>query len=651
MSYGLIAGLWIHITHGAPFPAVSGIQLDPAAMLQDKGSLFFVACSSWLLYLLIVRSVVSVHRSEEAVRLRDRAVASSTNAVVIIESSKPGAPIVYVNAAFERITGYAAAEVIGKNCRFLLRDDHDQPELEAIRAAFRDQRECHVTLRNYRKDGSLFWNDVYLAPVRNESGQVTNFIGVETDVTDVKRRQDELEHLASHDALTGLPNRSLLHDRLQQAIAYAQRQRSVVAVASINLDRFKVINDSLGHVAGDCVLRTTAERIKSCLRQSDTVARSGDDEFVLVVYDQASEEGISSLLNRILDATSKPFSLDKHELFVTCSIGVSFYPRDGRDATALLRNADAAMYQAKARGRNNFRFYAAEMNAKVAGRLSLASGLRRALDRNEFLLHYQPQIDLYSGRITGAEALIRWQHPTRGMVAPGMFIPVAEETGLILPIGEWVVHTACTQARERLKAGFPPLNVSVNVSVRQFMRKDLVESLLKTVKHSQLDTQDLELEVTESLIMNNAEEFIAILKKLKETGIKLAIDDFGTGYSSLNYLKRMPIDRLKVDQSFVRDINKDTPSTTIVEAIISLGHSLRLKVIAEGVETGEQLEFLRHRGCDEFQGFYFSRPIPADRFESLLKQEQQRVSPLGAAFEQHGLRQQPKGLVSELKAG
>lgn len=627
LIYGVMVGLWILVTSGIPFMVVPGTEIEPGGILQAWVGWFFVASSSWLLYLLVVKSLAAIRHSEEAVRVRDRAIESSANGIIITDATMPDNPIEYVNPAFERITGYTAAEVIGKNCRFLSRDDRQQLELESVRVAIREKRECHVVMRNYRKDGSLFWNSLYLAPVRDENGRVSHFIGVQNDISEIKRYQDELEHQASHDILTGLPNRHLLNDRLKQAIAQTQRHGGVVAVAFLDLDGFKLVNDSLGHNAGDQLLRTVAERIKSCLRQFDTVARYGGDEFIVVVHDQAGGDGISGLLSRILESISKPFQLDKRELYITCSIGVSLYPGDGRDVQTLIKNADAAMFRAKDHGRNNVHFYTAEINAKIADRLSLATELHRALERNELLLHYQPQVDSHTGLIIGAEALIRWQHPTRGLVSPGLFIPVAEETGLILPIGAWVIQTACAQAREWLKAGSSLPTISVNVSVRQFMRKDLIESLVKIIRHTQLDAQALELEVTESLIMNNADEFIAILKKLKEVGIKLAIDDFGTGYSSLNYLKRMPIDRLKVDQSFVRDINKDPESTTITEAIINLGHSLKLKVIAEGVETGEQLEFLRHRGCDEFQGYYFSRPIPAGQFATLLKQGRQQILP------------------------
>ena len=617
--YGVNVGLWIFIFSGIPFQFLPGVKVDSGGMLQAVAGWFFAGSSAWLLYLLVNKSMTAITRSEEAVRVRDRAIESSANGIIITDATKPDNPIDYVNPAFTRITGYAASEVIGKNCRFLTNDDRQQPELDTVRAAIHEKRECHVLMRNYRKDGSMFWNSLHLAPVRDENSVVTHFIGVQNDISDIKGYQDKLEHQANHDILTGLPNRYLLNDRLKQTIAQIQREGGVVAVAFVDLDGFKLVNDSLGHSAGDDLLRTVTERLKSCLRDSDTVARYGGDEFIVLVRDKTGGDGYSVVLRRILDSISKPFLLGTREVYVTGSIGVSLYPNDGGDIETLIKNADAAMFRAKDQGRNNIHYYTAEINAKVADRLALATDLHRALERNELLLHYQPQVDFKTGLIIGAEALVRWQHPTRGMVSPVVFIPVAEETGLIQPIGAWVIQTACAQTRDWLKKGLPLSSISVNVSVRQFMRKDLIDTLVKIIRHTQIDAQTLELEVTESLIMNNADEFISTLKKLKEVGIKIAIDDFGTGYSSLNYLKRMPVDRLKVDQSFVRDINVDPESSRIVEAIINLGHSFKLKVIAEGVETDQQLKFLRDRGCEEFQGFHFSRPVPAEEFTALLQ--------------------------------
>jgi diguanylate cyclase (GGDEF)-like protein/PAS domain S-box-containing protein len=616
--YGVNVGLWIFIFSGIPFGLLPGVQIDSAGMQQAIAGWFFAGSSAWLLYLLVNKSMAAIRRSEEAVRVRDRAIESSANGIVITDATQPDNPIDYVNPAFTRITGYAAAEVIGKNCRFLVREDRQQPELDVVRAAIHEQRECHVLMRNYRKDGSMFWNSLHLAPVRDEKSVVTHFIGVQNDISDIKSYQDKLEHQANHDALTGLPNRYLLYDRLSQSIAHTQREGGVVAVAFVDLDGFKLVNESLGHAAGDELLRTVTERLKACVRDFDTVARYGGDEFIVTIRDSTGGDGFAGFLRRILESVSMPFLINTREVFLTASIGVSLYPHDGKDIDTLVKNAAAAMNRAKEQGRNTVHYYTAEINARVADRLSLAADLHRALERNELLLHYQPQVDSRTGRIIGAEALIRWRHPTRGLVPPSVFIPVAEETGLIQPIGAWVLETACEQAREWQNMGVPLPTISVNVSVRQFMRKDLLDVLVKVIRNANLDARVLELEVTESLIMSDADEFVSTLKKLKDVGIKLAIDDFGTGYSSLSHLKRMPLDRLKVDQSFVRDISSDPDSATIVEAIINLGHSLKLKVIAEGVETAQQLEFLLERGCEEFQGYHFSRPVPAADFTAML---------------------------------
>jgi len=624
--YAVLVGLAVVVTSQIYSSLLEPEEIERAAQMLAAAGAIFVLATGWLLYVLIGSSLTGARRSEEEMRLRDRVIESSVNAIVITNYGAPDNPIEFVNPAFERITGYSADEAIGRNPRFLYGTDRDQPELDLIREAIREQHDCRVVLRNYRKDGKLFWNNLYIAPAHDPDRRVTHFIGVLHDITETKRYQEELERQANYDPLTGLPNRGLLQDRLKQAIAHAQRQKHAVAVAFIDLDRFKLINDSLGHSAGDRLLQTVTERIKSCTRPADTLARYAGDEFVLILENLSGSDMTSALLQRVIENVSKPVRLHEQDVYVTCSIGVSLYPQDGREVDTLLKNADAAMFRAKERGRNNFHFYTAEINSRIAEHVSLETDLRRALERGEFLLHYQPQVDLESGRIVGAEALARWQHPEKGMIPPAKFIPLAEETGLILPLGDWVLQTACAQNRALQDAGLPPITMSVNISVRQFMRKDLLESLAKAIRDSGIAAAQLELEVTESLIMHNAEEFVATLKKLKSAGIKLAIDDFGTGYSSLNYLKQLPVDRLKVDQSFVRDIFKDREGATIAEAIITLGHSLGLKVIAEGVETGPQLDFLRRKQCDEFQGFYFSRPLPTDRFIGLLRAEQRRAA-------------------------
>jgi diguanylate cyclase (GGDEF)-like protein len=441
-----------------------------------------------------------------------------------------------------------------------------------------------------------------------------------------KRYQVQLEHQANYDALTGLPNRNLLHDRLRQAV-YGQRDKRSIAVVFMDLDHFKFVNDSLGHSTGDRLLKTMAERLRTGLREGDTVGRVGGDEFVLILNEQSNEEIIYRAMQRIIGRMSEPVTIDGKELYVTCSAGISIYPQDGRDVDTLLKNADAAMYRAKEHGRSNFQFYTSEMNERVNERLALEAALRRALERNELALHYQPKVILKTGAIVGAEALVRWMHPEWGLVRPARFIPLAEETGLIVTIGEWVLREACRQTRAWIDAGLEPGKVSVNLSVRQFRQEGLVRTVSRILEDTRLDPSKLEMELTESMVMHNVDAAIAILQGLKQLGVGLSLDDFGTGYSSLSYLKDLPIDTLKIDRSFVRDIGagEDADDGVLAQAIISLGHALQLKVIAEGVETDAQMRFLRRNGCDEVQGFFYGEPVSPDAHARLLEKARRKV--------------------------
>ena len=434
-----------------------------------------------------------------------------------------------------------------------------------------------------------------------------------------KRYQVQLERQANYDALTGLPNRNLLHDRLRQAV-HSQRNPRNIAVVFMDLDHFKFVNDSLGHSVGDRLLKAMGERLRSVLREGDTVGRVGGDEFVLILNDQSNEEVIFRAMQRISAKVAEPLSIDGKELYVTASAGISLYPQDGRDVETLLKNADVAMYRAKEHGRSNFQFYTSEMNERVNDRLALEHALRRALERQEFTLHYQQKVDLRSGGIIGAEALVRWLHPEWGLVRPARFIPIAEETGLIVRLGEWVIHQACRQTRSWLQAGLEPGVVSVNLSARQFRAEGLVRAVSRILQETGLDPASLEMELTESMVMHNVETAIATLQGLKSLGVALSVDDFGTGYSSLSYLKDLPIDVLKIDRSFVRDIGtgSEAEDGILAAAIISLGHALHLKVIAEGVETDAQVHFLKRHGCDQVQGFLYGEPVPAEQFGELL---------------------------------
>ncbi|MDK2125905.1 bifunctional diguanylate cyclase/phosphodiesterase [Parachitinimonas caeni] len=443
-------------------------------------------------------------------------------------------------------------------------------------------------------------------------------VAIVRDISERKKLEIQVQYQATHDTLTGLANRHLLNDRLQTAIAAAARQRHAVWVVFVDLDRFKLINDTLGHKAGDHVLTVIADRLTATVRESDTVSRLGGDEFMLILPGAHERALFTSLLQRIMGVISQPVEVDEKEFFLGCSLGVAIYPQDGDNAAELIERADIAMYQAKESGRNNIQFFTQEMNQRLQERLQIESALRLAIEQREFLLHYQPKVDLRTGRIVGAEALIRWQHPEMGMVSPAKFISLAEESGLIVPIGKWTLHEACRQTKAWIDAGLPPLKMAVNLSARQFREPDLVQVIADTLHHSGLPAGLLEIELTEGMVMTDVNHVIKVLHELKALGLTIAIDDFGTGYSSLSYLHKFPIDVLKVDQSFVRDIQSQEDQSLIVQSVISLAHSLKLRAIAEGVETEAQLGYLRHHGCDEMQGYYFSRPLPADAFQALL---------------------------------
>ncbi len=558
--------------------------------------------------------------TEKALRLRERVIEVSSNAIIICSASAPDYPIEYVNPAFERITGFAASEVVGRSLESLQGNSQDQQNIEEIRAALREQREGHAMLRNYRKDGSDYWNELFVAPVRDDRGAISHFVVAQYDISAVLRFEAELAFQAKHDTLTGLANRDLLRERLTLSIVNARRSGTALWVVFVDLDRFKFVNDTLGHEAGDTLLKTLAGRLKSAAREADTVARLGGDEFVLVLPDHTDDVTGMEVLTRIMDAVAQPLVIEEHEFLLTCSIGVATFPNDGDSAESLTKHADIAMYRAKEMGRNTFQFYTAAMNERTLDRLSIEADLRHALEREEFVLHYQPQVSLESGRIVAMEALLRWNHPLHGMIAPARFIGLAEEMGLIIPIGAWVLRTACQQTVAWQQAGLGELRVAVNLSARQFTQKSLVQSIAGVLSATGLEARLLELELTESMVMHDIDNAIAILRNLKGLGIHISIDDFGTGYSSLAYLRRFPIDVLKIDQSFVNDLNSDPDDAAIVVSIISLAHSLRLCVIAEGVETAEQLAFLRRHGCNQMQGYYFSRPLTAGAFEALLRE-------------------------------
>ncbi len=486
--------------------------------------------------------------------------------------------------------------------------------LTAARQPFKDL--CHTTRD---ADGQLRYWSFSGEPVHDDDRHFIGYRGIARDVTQARRAEEKIRRLAHFDELTGLPNRTMFMHTLQRASSLAQRRNKTFALFFIDLDRFKNINDSLGHEAGDRLLQDVARRLRHHLRESDTVARLGGDEFVVLVEDCADVRELDAIAQNILNAVGRPYVLSGQEYHVTGSIGISTYPADGQDPAALLKNADIAMYLAKDRGKNNFQFYSPQQNAHSFERLALESALRHALERSEFVLHFQPKVEIATGSIVGVEALLRWNHPDLQMVTPNQFIPLAEETGLIVPIGRWVLRTACAQSVAWQREGLPPLRIAVNLSARQFAHDGLLADIATALEETGMAPRGLELEITESMVMQNPERAVITLTRLREMGISVSIDDFGTGYSSLGYLKRFPVDNVKVDRSFIKDLPHDQDDAAITRAVIAMAQSLRMRVIAEGVETREQLAFLREHGCDECQGYYLSRPLPAGEFALLVR--------------------------------
>ncbi|MGE4578072.1 MAG: EAL domain-containing protein [Desulfuromonadales bacterium] len=541
------------------------------------------------------------------------------NAPVMLHSIDTHGRLLTVSKFWLETLGYHPSEVLGhKLTDFMTQTSRQMAEQTIFPKFFRTGSVKYIPYQFVKKNGDIV--EVLLSAIgdRNTQGHIERSLAVAIDVTEHRQAELEVKKLAYYDTLTELPNRTLFHDRLGQALAHARRNNARVEVLFLDLDRFKVINDTLGHAVGDEFLKIIAQRLRDCMRQGDTVARLGGDEFVIVLSSSNGDQDGAAFAERILETLAQPVKLAGGELCTTASIGISIYPLDGEDIDTLLRNADIAMYAAKEHGRNNYQFFSDEMNTRVVEKLGIETNLRRALDRGELFLTYQPQIDIESGTIIGVESLLRWNHPQEGLISPEKFIPIAEETGLINPIGEWALRTACRQAREWQIAGYAPVRMAVNLSARQFKQLGIIDLLDRILEETGLDPKWLELELTESLIMDNTVETIMTLTDIKVRGIHLAIDDFGTGYSSLAYLKNFPIDRIKIAQEFIHSVNDDADSRAIVEAIIAMSHSLQLNVLAEGVENLPQLEFLTARQCHEMQGFYFSPPCTAAEMGDLF---------------------------------
>jgi len=563
-------------------------------------------------FLFVGTDITGRKQAEEMLRRQSAAMTASMDGIAILNDRLE---FTYVNDALAKLYGYSKAQLMsGHSVADLYDKDEAERFLYQVVPHVRDRGRWRGEAKGRRRDGITFPQEISLTTI-DGGGMVC----VVRDITERTYAEEQIKHLAYHDALTGLPNRLLFKDRLTVALSHAQRDRTRLAVLFLDLDRFKVINDSLGHNIGDQLLQAVAARVQSCVRESDTVARLGGDEFTLLLPLSRSDDA-APVAQKILEAIRYPFHIEGREFFITTSLGISLYPEDGTDAETLIKNADTAMYQAKELGRDNYQLFNAFVNAKALQRIALEHGLRRALANDEMAVHYQPIVDLRTSRITGMEALLRWTHPQMGRVPPGVFIPVAEATGVMVPIGSWAMRAACAQAKALHDAGHPELSLAVNLSVCQLQSPDLLDRVKEILDETGFPARLLELEITESGAMQAPEISIRTLYELKKLGIRISLDDFGTGHSSLSYLKRFPIDTLKIDQSFVRDINTDPDTAAIVTAVIAMAHSLRLSVVAEGVEFADQSKFLKRYGCDLMQGYLVKPPVPAEEFVELLKQ-------------------------------
>ncbi|OGT19357.1 MAG: hypothetical protein A2V90_08780 [Gammaproteobacteria bacterium RBG_16_57_12] len=559
-----------------------------------------------------------LQRRQSEIEMQKLSSALKQTADVVTITDRNGV-IEYVNPTFETLTGYRHDEVVGKSAGILKSGKHDNRFYKNLWETIQGGGSYQGIIINRKKNGDLYYEEKTITPVKDRNGIIINYISTGKDITGRVEDQKRLLHLAYHDTLTELPNRMLLMDRLEHSLIRRTKSKLPMAIMFLDLDRFKNINDTLGHNVGDMLLQNVTKRLMACIREEDTIARLGGDEFAILLENIASVEDIVQVSKKILQALDEPFVFHGQELYISGSIGISIHPEDGNDASTLLMNADTAMYRAKALGRNNYQFYSPDMSAMALDRLKLESSLRRAIERQEFLLHYQPQVEMATGKIIGAEALLRWQHPERGMVAPMEFIPLLEETGLIGPVGEWVLRTACHQARHWYVDGFKSLRISANLSGRQFQDPKLVKIISDILEECALDSSLLELEITESVLMQGDKTSMNNLHTLKQMGLHLAIDDFGTGYSSLSYLKRFPITTLKIDREFIRDISTDEDDAAIVKTIVAMSHNLKMRVIAEGVETEQQYSFLKTCGCTNIQGNLFSVPLDKDEMGQLLR--------------------------------
>jgi len=566
--------------------------------------------------LMVVREITQRKKQESQLRLWAKVIAGSNEAILITDADFQ---IISVNSAYKAIMGYAEDDVLNVDTIAVGVKLHTHSFFRNLVSTLKERGHWQGELMNMRKNGEVFPCWFSISQVNNQEGAAENYIAIFNDITEHKNSREKIEFLASHDSLTKLPNRVLLNDRLDMAITSARRQQEKIGVLFIDLDRFKNVNDSLGHAVGDQLLIEAARRLAETVRSGDTVARLGGDEFVVLIPNVRDEGSLADLTLKLSEAIQEPYTVDGIGLHMTPSIGIAMYPDDGDDTSTLIKNADAAMYLAKEKGRNNFQFYKPALNARTLDRLKLENDFRQALDEAQFELYYQPQIRGEDRKLVGVESLIRWRHPVRGLVSPADFIPLAEETGLIIPMGDWVIAEAARQVAEWQRKGMINFGVSVNISALQFRQNNFLERVQKLLEQAGVSSQWFELELTESMLVNDMQTSIEILRSFQHAGFRIAIDDFGTGFSSLNYLRHLPIDVLKIDQSFVRDMLKDAASLAIVESIIGLAHSLGKATIAEGVETAQESEILYQKGCRIMQGYYFAKPMTAANFEQWLK--------------------------------
>jgi diguanylate cyclase (GGDEF)-like protein/PAS domain S-box-containing protein len=569
----------------------------------------------------VVRDITERRAAEEELRRFRLAMDSSADMIVLIDRATMR--FVDVNATACRLLGYSREELLKMGPQDVLPFSREELERDYDALIASPPGDADPTASGMKsqytcKDGSAMPFESTRHVLRSGDGYL--IAAISRDIRARLAIEEKVAYLAQFDALTGLPNRNLFQDRLAQAMALAKRNDWPMGVLFIDLDRFKLVNDTLGHSAGDKLLKDAAERLRSCIRASDTVGRLGGDEFAAILSELSKPSDAGRVAQKIIEVFRRPFDLDGKETYVSASVGITLYPSDSDNAEALVMNADTAMYRAKEQGRNNYQYFTRDMNERALQRVQLEAELRRALERGEFRLFYQPKAQLATGKICGFEALLRWQHPEKGIVAPGEFIPVLEETGLIVQVGEWVLRTACEQINAWQKADLKVPPISVNLSARQFEQQNLKDSVHRILRDSKVDPSLIEFEITESLLMHDPESAARTLRSLKESGVRLSMDDFGTGYSSLGYLKRFPIDTLKIDRTFVRDISTDVDDATLTRAIIHLAQNLRLKVVAEGVETEAQLAFLRSNGCDEMQGYLFARPTDAEECGQMLRE-------------------------------